>query len=319
MNRRLFIGSLASLGCLGFLEKAEASPLLNMAAKASKKQRTDGIDPDLVVFITDIHIKDGSFQTGRFKRVVSDILAMRPLPQNVIALGDLAYHTGKVEEYELFKPMIAPLSEAGIHVTLGMGNHDRREEFAQVFPEHAALTKLNGRYVYVVEHPKADIIVLDSLQQGDDKTKWISPGDLGEEQKLWLQETLSSYTKPVFVCAHHPITELGIDKILCASPTCCGYLYGHNHKWRKDWAKLGWHHQRIVRTLCLPSTGQAGDIGYVTFRLMEDRAVAQIHEYEFFFPEPASEGTIPPPQWKMIVEENDRDICVFSYDTKCAF
>ena len=313
MKRREFIGSLIAAGSLAAIEKAEASPLMKAASKAGK-HRKGGIDDDLVVFITDLHTNPDGYQPGKLRRVVSDILAMKPLPRNVIALGDLAYLTGRDEEYAALKEIIAPIEQAGITLTLGMGNHDRRENFAAAFPEQAARTQLQGRLVYVVETPKADIIVLDSLQQGDDLSKWITPGALNDEQKAWLEKALASHgDKPVFVSSHHPIDETGIGSMLVKYPCCRGYIYGHDHRWRRDWVHKGYSDPRIVPTLCLPSTGHWGDIGYTTFRLEEDRAVASLHEYEYFFPKPLPEGQAKPLQWTMIEDEYRDAICSFSF------
>lgn len=238
---------------------------------------------------------------------------MKPLPRNVIALGDLAYLTGQPSEYEGLKSIITPIEDAGITLTLAMGNHDRREEFRQVFPTNAAMSVMKDRYVYVVKTPKADIIVLDSLQQGADNKTWITPGALDDGQKEWLKNTLASYTKPVFVSSHHPIHEVGISGILLDSPTCCGYIHGHDHRWRLDWFKKSYSDTRMVRTLCLPSTGHWGDIGYTCFRLYDDKAVASLHEKEFFFPEPAKTPSEAPAQWQMIVDDQDGNTCTFSY------
>lgn len=311
MDRRTFLGSITMLGLAGLADRTEASALARMAGKKTGKK---GIDENLVVFISDLHTKKDNYEEGKLKRVLADILAMRPLPKNVIVLGDLAFLTGKPEEYATLKPMLAPLEEAGITLTLGMGNHDRRENFAACFPEHHAKSVFPDRETYVVETPRADFIVLDSLIEGDDTTTWITPGSVNDAQKEWLTKTLASYTKPVFVCAHHPINETQINEILVGSPTCCGYVFGHRHRWLKDWIRKNYSSNRIVRTLCIPSTGHDSDIGYVTFRLEEDKAVAKVHEYEFYFPHPAKEGTRPPVQWEIIAKENDGDTCTFSYE-----
>lgn len=313
MNRRNFIGSLALIGCAGAFQKASASTLWKMAGTEGYAA-AGSMDDNLVVFISDLHNNPDGYQPGRLKRVISDILAMKPLPRNVIAMGDLAYLTGQTSEYEALKSILQPIEDAGITLTLAMGNHDRREEFSSVFPHIASRTKIEGKLVYVVETPHADIIVLDSLHQGDDRTTWITDGLMEEQQLSWLKDTLSSYKKPVFVSSHHPVHELqGVAKVLIEAPTCCGYIYGHHHCWTPSWIRRNYSSQRIVRTLCLPSTGHWGDIGYVSFRIGADKSVATLKQYEFYTSSPLDEGE-KPEQWAMITEENDGSRCSFSYE-----
>jgi hypothetical protein len=194
-----------------------------------------------------------------------------------------------------------------------MGNHDNRKNFADAFPEYAAKSVFKDRFTYIVQTTYADIIVLDSLQQSKDPSTWITPGALNDEQKEWLASTLAGYTKPVFVSAHHPINEVAIDDILHKSPTCCGYIYGHDHRWRLDWIHDGYSKRRLIRTLCMPSTGHWGDIGFVEMHLGKDNAVCKLHEKEFFFPEPASSPSDAPEQWALMAADIKDAVCTFDY------
>lgn len=312
MDRRHFIGGLIAAGSLAAIESAEASPLVKLASKAKKVSRKK-FDEELVVLISDLHSNPEGYQPGKLKIVIEQILSMKPLPANVIALGDLAYLTGQESEYAALKEVLSPIEAAGIKLTLAMGNHDRRENFGKVFPDHAARTLVEGRYVSIVETPNADIIVLDSLQQGEDTTKWITPGAIDDAQREWLEKTLAGYKKPVFVSSHHPMAEVKLNSILLDSPTCCGYIHGHDHRWRLDWFKRNYREERMIRTLCMPSTGHWGDIGFVAFQLGKDKAQATLHENEFFFPFPAEDPSKAPEQWKMISDEQDGNTCTFSY------
>ena len=316
MDRRRFIGSLGMLGLGGMLfEASGAESLAGLAATPGRKRKVRGaFDDNLVCIISDLHTNPGSYQPGRLERTVADIVRMKPLPRNVLALGDLAYLTGKPEEYARLKEILAPIEAAGMRLTLAMGNHDRRANFAEAFPSHAAATLVEGRYVYVVETPRADIIVLDSLQESEDPTKWITPGALDDGQKAWLKEKLATYSdKPVFVTSHHPIGEVGIKDILLDSPTCSGYIHGHDHVWRPGWVKKNYSQRDILRTLCVPSTGHWGDIGYTMLDLGEDSATATLHEYEYFFPTPLEDGEPKPAQWDMIEKEHKGISCSFAY------
>ena len=313
MDRRKFVESLMAMGFIGTINAGDAFSMVKNIPTASPKARKGKFDENLVVFISDLHTNPSGYQPDKCRKIVQDILKLKPLPQNVITFGDLAYLTGKRDEYALAREILAPLEEAGIKVTHGMGNHDRRTNFAEVFPEHAKRSLLKDRFVNIVETPYADIIMLDSLQQGEDDKTWITPGALDEAQVAWLKETLANYKKPVFVTAHHPITETKIQSVLLDSPTCCGYIHGHDHRWRVDWFKRNYSDQRMIRILCLPSTGHWGDIGYTTFRLGPDQAVAELHQSEFFFPKPVDNPAERPVQWQMITDDHKGLTCTFSY------
>lgn len=310
MDRRKFIESLAALGFVGAIEGTV--PASALAAPAARKNRKGlkKFDENLVVLISDLHSKPGSYQPEKTRRVVEEILKMRPLPVNVITFGDLAYHTGRPEEYALAKELLAPLEEAGIKLTHAMGNHDRRANFAAAFPEKAAQTLLPGRMVFKVETPRADFIMLDSLQEGDNPNTWITPGALDAPQVELLRKMLAESDKPVFVGSHHPLSELRIKDLLCENLSCCGFIHGHDHIWRPGWVHKDYKNAYILRTLCLPSTGHWGDIGYTAFRLYEDKAVAELHELEFFFPADAPvESEV---QSAMIAEDNKGAKCSFT-------
>ena len=281
--------------------------------KAAQTHLQGRMDENLVVLISDMHVLAGSQTPGRLTRVVNDILAMKPLPANVVGLGDLANLYGHVEDYECAREILKSLEDAGIKVTLGMGNHDRRGNFALIFPEKAAQTRLQGRMVFIVETPRADIIVLDSLQEDPDQGKWITPGAINEEQAQWLRNTLKGYSKPVFVSAHHPEDETKVLPILRECPTCCGYIYGHEHHWHTGWPVFQWGKRDLMRTMCLPSTGYWGDIGYAVLNLGEDQATATLHQSDFFFNYPLKEGEEMPLQWSLMVKDNDGQKCSFSY------
>ena len=317
MDRRHFLSSLAVLGLQGVLLDTKGAVRLAEAFPADGRRRRGKapvFDDNLVCIISDTHCNPEGYQPGRLERTIADILTLNPLPRNVIALGDLAYLTGKPEEYAHFKELIAPLEAAGIRLTLGMGNHDRRAAFAEVFPTYAAASQMQERFVFVVETPRADFIVLDSLQESTDPRKWITPGAIDDAQRAWLAQKLASYTtKPVFVMAHHPIDEVKIKDLLLDCPSCCGYIHGHNHVWRPAWCRKNYHTRTVVRILGVPSTGHWGDIGYTLLDLGETQAVARLRQFEFFFPTPLEEGEEKPAQWKMIEEEHKDATCAFAY------
>ena len=270
-------------------------------------------DPNLTVFLSDIHVRGGeSYQLEHFKRVVAEILKMSPLPKRAVVFGDLAYLFGRKEDYVTSAPYLKQLTDAGISVTIGMGNHDRRSAFLEVHPEYARSTKVPGRIVSVVDIGPADILMLDSLAGSDDRGDSNSgpvPGMLDPAQQEWLLAELPKWKRPVFVCAHHPVFELTaggkpLSELLFNSPAFAGYINGHNHRWYAEWSFRNYSQRKLLCYLGLPSTGHWGDIGYTLFRTTPRDAVANLVQHDFFFPNPLKEGEPRPEMWDAIVEKN---------------
>lgn len=306
---------MAVLGAGSLALTASAAERLEAAAGFwnRKKSKSPVMDENLVCIISDLHVRPGKYQEEHFKKTIEEVLALNPRPKHVLCLGDIAYLTGKPEEYAVAKQGLDRLEEAGMVVTMTMGNHDRRVNYAAAFPEKAAAAELPHRMVYTVQTSRADFILLDSLQEGENHDKWITPGAIDDEQRAWLESKLAAATKPVFVMAHHPLHETKVGKLLMACPNCCGYIYGHEHIWKGGWAHMNYRDRTMLKTLCVPSTGHWGDIGFVTLRLEEDRAVATLHQREFFFPKPAKEGEEKPFDWTTIEEEHRGATCTFPF------
>ena len=317
MKRREFIGSIAAASLLGAAGRIEASPVYRTLEDAAGKKKTSkrGIDESLVCLMTDIHLAPGAYQHDRIRKVVSDMLAQDTLPGYLIILGDLACKSGSKEEYLALKEVIKPVEDAGIRITMAMGNHDWRPNFAEVFPEYAAKSLVADRMVFTVETPNVDFIVLDSLIQPETYGRSQTKGEISESQRTWLETTLAAHSdKPVFVCAHHPLSDTSLDRTIQKYACVKGYLYGHDHRWRRDFLlPFGrGNGGGVLQTLCLPSTGQWGDLGYVMMPTTDSRADAILHQDDFFFPAPAASEDQIPLQWKLIVEQHKETRCSFA-------
>ena len=198
------------------------------------------LDPFAVGVISDIHTglpwAQQKYRTGReypwqpeaSKRLVAEILALPNPPANVIGLGDISLAFGETGDYEIAAEVLKPLSDAGIKVTLAMGNHDIRAEFLKSFPGYDRTTKVPGRFVSVVETPHVDFILLDSLKEPTKRGDYAACTgfELGDAQMAWLRETLAALVKPTFVCAHHTAWDLKISGLCAKSPKVVGYLHG---------------------------------------------------------------------------------------------
>jgi len=254
------------------------------------------LDENLVALFSDTHVtqdKNNPHQKAGLARCIRDVLALNPRPANVLFYGDLAFNHGETSDYRLLKELVKPLEDAGIRWSVCFGNHDRRTAFFSVFPERKAAAPLvPDRLVTVVKTPHADFILLDSCLEGPVN------GGLDDAQRAWLKETLARTTKPVFVGAHHPIMETGVAGLLASNAVYAAYIHGHNHTWLQR-QELG------VETLCLPSTGHWGDIGYVLVKLDAEGAVFTLRQRDYYTPRPAAKPEDVKPEWKARVQKND--------------
>ena len=84
-------------------------------------------DMNIVAFFSDTHIRAPETQPEpqRLLKCIKAVLNMNPRPATLLCYGDMAFFEGKVEEYQLFKKLMAPIDKAGIKWETTMGNHDR--------------------------------------------------------------------------------------------------------------------------------------------------------------------------------------------------
>jgi hypothetical protein len=253
------------------------------------------VDENLVALFADLHVTEDAgnpHQRAGVARCVRDVLACNPRPANVLFYGDLSFNHGDTNDYRLLKKLVRPLEDAGVRWRACFGNHDRRAAFFSVFPGLAGEPLVAERLVTVVKTPRADFILLDSCLEGPVN------GGIDDAQRAWLQEALSRASKPVFVGAHHPLKETGLAGLLASNAVAAAYLYGHNHTWRPQG-------EEGVETLCLPSTGHWGDIGYVLVKLDAEGATFTLHQRDYYAPRPPAKPEDAKPEWRARVQKND--------------
>lgn len=309
----------ASLLSPSMLDAAE-NAAENLAPARRKKQR---MDPSKVVLLSDIHIcgefKDGKpikypYNPTSLNLRIEEILAMRPLPANVIVFGDVAWDYGLEEDYRYAAELLKPIEDAGIKVTLALGNHDRREPFFKVFPEYAENTPVPGRAVSVVSLPNVDIVILDSLAQLPGlkpKQKTTVSGEINDAQIEWLKGFINQSTRPVILGAHHPLKEMKpLFNLIATTSKVAGYIYGHNHTWNKGTVfvrpRKGIH---MVPVVGLPATFY-GDIGFAVLQTGKEGAHIEFSSKGFWWPQPAEQ---PPKEWLQRVKDLQKEECTFLY------
>ncbi len=278
-------------------------------------------DPNLSVFVSDIHISgpevmtawgtQPTYQNAYFKRTVDDILAMRPRPARVVCFGDVALWFGFHQDYETALPLLRRLTDAGIEVFVTTGNHDHRDSMARYFPRQAAASPVPGRFVSVIDLGAADLILLDTLWENEDGEGSNNNvgGKLDEAQWQWLRKRAGEAERPFFVGAHHPSDDVGIGdrgivEALADNAMFAGYIYGHKHRWNRYWHFADYSTRRLKRSAGLPSTGWNGDIGYATMRTFSDRAELALFQTDYFWPIPLKDGETRPRDWDVIISEN---------------
>ncbi|MBR5541327.1 MAG: metallophosphoesterase [Bacteroides sp.] len=327
MNRKEFLLSMMALGGTTLTSSANISAWEKVADKMIAEGIEDTrkgkrkIDPAKAVLMSDIHIcgelEDGvpkhyPYNPTSLKLRVAEILSMRRLPAHVLVFGDVAWDYGLEEDYRYASQLLQELTEAGIRVTLALGNHDRRAPFFKVFPEYAKSTLVEGRVVSIVEMPDVDIVLLDSLSERPNlklRQSTTVSGEINQAQIDWLCEFLKGHTRPVILGAHHPLNEMkNLEGVIAESPSVVGYVYGHTHLWNKSVRiirpRKGLH---MVPTVGLPATFY-GDIGFAILHSTPEAVTFEYSSKGFWWPQPLDN---PPQAWLSRAEDLSHEDCKF--------
>ena len=297
------------------------------AVAAGTALGNDGVDENLSVFLSDIHISgvgvkgQPTYQNPLLDKAIDQVLAMCPRPKRAVVFGDVALWVGRAADYAESVPKLKRLSDAGIEVTVTTGNHDHRETMFAAYPAQLVKTPVPGRVTSVVNLGTADLLLLDTLDENPKGEGFGNnvPGTLDNAQTDWLMSAAAAAKRPFFVGAHHSHRELAPNgkpllSMLEDNPFFAGYIHGHNHRWFTEWFHSGYSRRHVPRIAGLPSTGWWGTIGFTTFRTFADRAeLALAPGNDFFFPSPLNPGERRPPEWDDLVAEQTGARCVFRY------
>ena len=233
-RRRFLAASAAAASALVFGDVAWAADELPAA------------DSHRFALLSDIHIAADPAAVLRnvnmadhLKQVAAEVAALSPRPAWSVINGDLALTRGESGDYATMVQLLKPVRESGIPVHLALGNHDHRERFRAALAERERdATPLDDRYAYVVESPRANWFVLDSLTETN-----VTPGAVGERQLKWLAAELDARReKPAIVMVHHnpdrDATHTGVltdtaavMDFLAARRQVKALIFGHTHRW----------------------------------------------------------------------------------------
>lgn len=236
-RRRFLAGSLAAAA-------AGAYPALLAA------DDDNPVDPHSLALLADTHINlnpetavNGIKMTEHFTRVAKQLIAMKKRPAATIINGDCAHLVGRAGDYQALAQLLKPMREAGLGVSLTLGNHDHRDNFWNVVEPELKIEEkraMKDKHVALMKLPRANLLLLDSLNIVN-KT----PGLLGEAQLKWLAETLDAHAgTPAVVIAHHSLeksnpqtkyalidTDAMLD-VLLPRKQAKAYVFGHSHNWQ---------------------------------------------------------------------------------------
>lgn len=212
-------------------------------------------DADSWALLSDSHLAaDQSFRfrginmVDHFKIVSQELLGLSKRPAGVFLTGDCAYNQGESADYALLAELLDPLRQAQMPVHLALGNHDQREHFwAQFQQERAAPLPLIDRQVALLQTPRVNWFILDSLEK-----TLSTPGLLGHEQLDWLAKSLDEHQeKPALVLVHHNPGlkggNMGLKdtlpflEIIRPRKQVKAYIYGHTHHWHVEQDPSGIH------------------------------------------------------------------------------
>ncbi len=158
----------------------------------------------LIAQITDIHLgfePENPFELNRRRlhRTLGALLALDPAPDLLLVTGDLT-DLGDVGAYRHLR---RALRKAPFPVHLGLGNHDRRAGFLEVFPETGTA---DGFVQYAIEAGPVRILMLDTLEEGR------QGGAFCETRARWLDQRLGEAPdRPTILVLHHPPVATGIE------------------------------------------------------------------------------------------------------------
>ncbi len=158
----------------------------------------------LVAQITDIHLgfdpdNPSEFNRKRLDQVLRILTTMRPMPDLLLATGDLV-DRGDSESYRRLKNA---LSICPFPVWPCVGNHDQRDSFAEHFPE---IPVVDGFVQYEIDAGDVRFIVIDTLQEGR------HGGAFCDTRARWLRDRLAEQpTRDTMIVMHHPPVDVGIE------------------------------------------------------------------------------------------------------------
>lgn len=178
----------------------------------------------------------GFVPAENLNKVVPQVVSAQA--QAAIINGDAARLTGEHDDYVVLKELLQPMADH-MPVHIGLGNHDNRSTFFQVFeqePDRAEFVQ--GKHVSLFELHGTRFVVLDSLLYVNQVA-----GLLGKLQREWLARFLQEPDdRPIVFFVHHTLGDgdgdlLDFDRVfdvMRAHRKVKAVFYGHSHEYRVE-------------------------------------------------------------------------------------
>jgi len=189
-----------------------------------------------LVQITDTHVVErgtllyGQADTARhLAEAVSEINAMRPLPDGVLITGDLVEHPGPTT-YSHFRDLIEPLR---MPVFLMPGNHDDPEIMWTYFRDTPMFPAKPPHFQYVIDDYPFRIVMLNSHFDNSELPHF------GPRRLQWLEQVLAASDQPTLVAIHHPPMKTGIGFIDMVGP-----------EWYRGLGEVLARHPQVLKIIC---------------------------------------------------------------------
>lgn len=178
----------------------------------------------------------GFAPVDNLKRIVPQIISAKP--QAALINGDAARLVGKKADYRVLKTLLEPLANtAPIHI--GLGNHDHRENFFEIFPPESTDQPLvENKHVSTFVLGGTRFVILDSLLYVDKVA-----GLLGNAQRAWLAKFLETTDEtPIVFFVHHTLGDgdgdlLDFDRVfglMKPHRKVKAIFYGHSHRYHVE-------------------------------------------------------------------------------------
>jgi predicted phosphodiesterase len=289
ISRRRFVGGSIGAG-LGLIA---AAPWLRAA-------QTPAGTADHVALLSDSHVAADKalvfnkvHLSENLSRCVAEVTALKDKPAFALLNGDCALKMGEQADYATFLELMKPLRDAGMAVHLTLGNHDDRETFWRAMGPQPGGRKsaVYGKHVTVVEAPRANWFLLDSLDVPN-----LTPGVLGEKQIAWLAKALDAQAaKPAIIVTHHNppqakyanhpggITDwAALSEVILPRKQVKTLIFGHTHDWTNEQLE-GVHLINLPPTAYVFAAGRPN--GWVDAYVREDGMSLELHALDEKHPE----------------------------------
>jgi 3',5'-cyclic AMP phosphodiesterase CpdA len=220
--------------------------------------------------------------------VAKEVTALPRRPAGVLINGDCALKNGQAGDYATLGDLLRPLRVAELPLHLTLGNHDHRARFLAAFGGDKAGRPVASRHVAVVESPRANFVLLDTLDVTDG-----TPGQLGAEQLAWLANALDARPdKPAVVVGHHNpeaqvpagrqpgglLDTAALFKVLEPRKQVKAYVFGHTHVWEVKEHASGIHLVNLPAVAYVFAADQPS--GWVHLGLTQTGARLELHSLD---------------------------------------